>query len=161
MSTRRKIAVLSVISFGVSAVLVACFRLIPLLELNSSPDVSYALGKMVIVAAVEVQLAIVAVNLPSLKALWSKITGGSSIGPEPYYSQQRSYKLSTLRSSKGRGNRVSRGSITRMEHNMRSTESEEELFKQAAGLRRASHNPGIGITVTKEVTVRNEYKPCQ
>ncbi|KAL1592403.1 hypothetical protein SLS59_009756 [Nothophoma quercina] len=58
MSTRRKIAVLSVISFGVSAVLVACFRLIPLLELNSSPDVSYALGKMVIVAAVEVQLAI-------------------------------------------------------------------------------------------------------
>ncbi|KAF9700116.1 hypothetical protein EKO04_001590 [Ascochyta lentis] len=40
MSTRRKIAVLSVISFGASAVLVACLRLIPLFELNSSPNLS-------------------------------------------------------------------------------------------------------------------------
>ncbi|KAF1352738.1 hypothetical protein EJ07DRAFT_23355, partial [Lizonia empirigonia] len=77
MSTRRKVAVLAVISFGASAVLVACFRLIPLFELNSSPDLSYVLGKMIIVAALEIQLAIVAVNLPSLKALWNKMTGVS------------------------------------------------------------------------------------
>lgn len=159
MSTRRKVAVLSVISFGVSAVLVACFRLIPLFELNSSPDLSYVLGKMVIVAAVEIQLAIVAVNLPSLKALWHKMTGGSSTGSKPAYSRQRSYKLSTLASSsKGKSNKVSRGSITRMEHNVRSTESEEELFKQA-GLRRASRSPDAGIFVTKEVTVKNDYIP--
>lgn len=159
MSTHHKIAVLSVISFGASAVLVACFRLVPLFELNASPDLSYVLGKMVIVAAIEIQLAIIAVNLPSLKALWIKMTGGSSVGPEPYNSRQRSYKLSTMKSSKGKRNRVSKGSITRMEHNVRSTESEEELFKQVAGPRRASHNPETGIIVTKEVTVKNEYKP--
>lgn len=155
MSVRRKIAVLSVISFGASAVLVACFRLIPLFELNSSPDVSYVLGKMVIVAAVEIQLAIVAVNLPSLKALWIKITGGSSAASGPYYSRERGYKLSTIKSSKGPSNRISRGSITRMEHNVPNTESEEELFKQA-GMRRASTHPDACITVTKEVTVENE-----
>lgn len=159
MSTRRKIAVLSVIGFGVSAVLVACFRLIPLFELNSSPDLSYVLGKMVIVAAVEIQLAIIAVNLPSLKALWIKMTGGSSAASEPYDSRRKSYRLSTIKSGpKGRNNRVSRGSITRMEHNVRATESEEELFNQV-GPTRASHNPDAGIVVTREVTVKNEYKP--
>lgn len=157
MSLRRKVAVLSVISFGASAVLVACFRLIPLLELNSSPDLSYVLGKMVIVAAVEIQLAIIAVNLPSLKALWTKITGGSSAGSTRYYSRKRGYKLSAL-SSEGKSDRVSRGTITRMEHNVPHTESEEELFKQA-GLKRASPQADAGITVTREVTVEDERQP--
>jgi hypothetical protein len=80
MSLRRKIAVLSVIGFGSSSVLVTCFRLIPLQELNTSPDVSWVLSKMVVVAALEIQLAVIAVNLPSLKALWTKLTGGSSSG---------------------------------------------------------------------------------
>lgn len=157
MSIRRKIAVLSVISFGVSAVLVACFRLIPLFELNSSPDVSYVLGKMVVVAAIEIQLAIVAVNLPSMKALWIKMTGGSSAASGPYYSGERGYRLSTVKSSKDKSNRISRGTITRMEHNMPNTESEEELFRQAE-MRRASPHPDSCITVTKEVTVENEGK---
>ncbi|KAF3006506.1 hypothetical protein E8E13_004876 [Curvularia kusanoi] len=156
MSLRRKVAVLSVISSGASAVLVACFRLIPLFELNSSPDFSYVLGKMVIVAAIEIQLAIVAVNLPSLKALWTKVTGGSSAGSARNYARQKAYKLSAL-SSKGKSDRVSRGTITRMEHNVPHTESEEELFKQAE-LRRASPNPDVGITVTREVTVADELR---
>lgn len=159
MSTRRKVAVLAVISFGASAVLVACFRLIPLFELNSSPDISYVLGKMVIVAALEIQLAIVAVNLPSLKALWNKMTGGSSAGSKPSYSHQTSYKLSTLKSSsRSRSKRASRGSITRMEHDVRITESEEELFKQN-GRTQESQSSDAGIVVTREVTVKNEVKP--
>lgn len=157
MSTRRKVAVLSVISFGASAVLVACLRLIPLFELNSSPDTSYVLGKMVIVAAVEIQLAIIAVNLPSLKVLWNKVTGGSSAGSKPEYSRSRSYKMWTLKSSK---NRVSRGSITRLEHNVRSTESEEELFKQVGG-RKATQTPDTGITVTREVDLTSEHRPAE
>jgi hypothetical protein len=157
MSTRRKIAVLSVIGSGASAVLVACFRLIPLFELNSSPDTSYVLGKMVIVAAVEIQLAIIAVNLPSLKALWNKVTGGiwNSSGPDS--SRSRSYKMWSLKSSK---NRVSRGSITRLEHNVRSTESEEELWKQA-GARQAAQTPESGITITREVDLTSERRPVQ
>ncbi|ORY18830.1 hypothetical protein BCR34DRAFT_473086, partial [Clohesyomyces aquaticus] len=62
MSLRRKIPVLSVISFGACAVIIACFRLIPLFELNSSPDISYVFGKTVIVAVIEIQFAVVAVN---------------------------------------------------------------------------------------------------
>ena len=154
MSTRRKVAVLSVISFGTSAVLVACLRLIPLFELNSSPDVSYVLGKMVIVAAVEIQLAIIAVNLPSLKALWNKVTGGSSAGSKPGSSRSRSHRMWSLKSSK---NRVSRGSITRMENNVKGTESEEELWKQA-GARQAAQTPESGITVTQEVDMTSERR---
>jgi hypothetical protein len=157
MSLRRKIAVLSVISFGASAVLVACFRLIPLLELNSSLDFSYVLGKMVIVAAIEIQLAIIAVNLPSLKALWAKVTGGSSAASAKYYAgRQKGYRLSAL-SSKGKSDKASRGTITRMEHNVPHTESEEELFKRA-GIARASPQPDAGITVTREVTVADEVR---
>lgn len=157
MSTRRKVAVLSVISFGVSAVLVACFRLIPLFELNSSPDTSYVLGKMVIVAAVEIQLAIIAVNLPSLKALWNKMTGGSSAGSKSEYSRSRSLKMKTLKSSK---NRVSRGSITRLEHNVIGTESEEELWKQAGG-GRTTQTSETGITVTREVSLMSVRRPVE
>jgi hypothetical protein len=38
MSMRRKIAVLGVIAFGGSSVIIACFRLFPLLELSDDPD---------------------------------------------------------------------------------------------------------------------------
>jgi hypothetical protein len=137
MSTRRKIAVLSVIAFGSSSVIIACFRLIPLLELNSSPDVSWVLGKMIIVAALEIQFAVVAVNLPSLKALWMRYTGGSSAGTGPDKSDSKGYKLSDMdgkgagasksRATKSKG---SRGSLTRLERGISNTESEEELFRQ-------------------------------
>lgn len=141
MSMRRKVAVLSVIAFGSSSVIIACFRLIPLLELNSSPDTSWVLGEMVIVAALEIQFAVVAVNLPSLKALWMRITGGSSAGSGPSKSNSKGYKLSSLDRNgaqsaavgpwgKGGRSKGSRGSITRLENGITTTESEEELFRQ-------------------------------
>jgi hypothetical protein len=112
---------------------------------------------MVIVAAIEIQLAIIAVNLPSLKALWAKVTGGSSAASAKYYAgRQKGYRLSAL-SSKGKSDKVSRGTITRMEHNVPHTESEEELFKRA-GIARASPQPDAGITVTREVTVADEVR---
>jgi hypothetical protein len=137
MSTRRKIAVLSVIAFGSSSVIIACFRLIPLLELNDSPDTSWVLGKMIIVAALEIQFAVIAVNMPSLKALWMRMTNGSSAGSGPDNSNSKGYKLSGLKRngtgaqwSKGGRSKGSRGSITRLERDIASTESEEELFRQ-------------------------------
>ncbi|KAF2202070.1 hypothetical protein GQ43DRAFT_10513 [Delitschia confertaspora ATCC 74209] len=151
MSLRRKIAVLSIIGFGASAVLVAALRLIPLFEMNSSPDLSFVLGKMVIVAAVEVQLAIVAVNLPSLKALWTKLTGGSSSGSGKGYSDQKGYKLSSMEPGRSKKkSKHSRGSITALEQGLSSTESEEELFRQTGTTFLA---PG-GIKVTKMVDVK-------
>tara|TARA_R110002003_G_scaffold116_28_gene10315 strand:- start:16403 stop:16957 length:555 start_codon:yes stop_codon:yes gene_type:complete len=174
MSLRRKIAVLAVIGFGACAVIIACFRLIPLFELNSSPDTSYVLGKMVIIAALEIQFAIIAVNLPSLKALWMKLTGGSTTDSGQGYSGQKGYKLSSMerkaRSTSGVGayasgqgrsakSKGSRGSITRLE---RGTESEEELFRQGGTALKlpVQRMPmdGSGIKVTTDVNVRSMGK---
>lgn len=153
ISTRRKVAVVSVIGFGASAVFVACFRLIPLLELNSSPDFSYVLGKMVIIAAIEIQLAIIAVNLPSLKALWTTMAGESSAASKGQHRHGGSYKPSTSDSHrKKRTNRISRGSITQLEHNGQRTESQEELFTHT-GCSHMSGKPDTGIIRTREVAV--------
>ncbi|KAK8129974.1 hypothetical protein PG999_002354 [Apiospora kogelbergensis] len=77
MSPRRKFGVISVMGFGASAVVVAACRFIVLYELGYNPDISFVLGKMVIVAGIEVQCAVIAVNLPSMKPLWTKVVGGS------------------------------------------------------------------------------------
>ncbi|KAJ8107946.1 hypothetical protein OPT61_g8514 [Boeremia exigua] len=156
MSTRRKIGVIAVISSGISAVLVACFRLIPLQEMNTSPDLSYVLGEMIIVAAIEVHLAIVAANLPSLKALWTRVSGGSSNASQPYYLPQQSYKLSTFRSHcKMRESRVSNGNFSGASRSLPNKDSQEELFKKA-GRTQVLTNADLGIVVTQEITVKNE-----
>ncbi|CAG1979848.1 unnamed protein product [Fusarium graminearum] len=79
MTLRRKITVLSVLVFGIVSLTVALIRLPILVSVTSmESDVSIDVRKMVIVAAFEVQCAIVAVNLPSFKALWVKIKGRQS-----------------------------------------------------------------------------------
>ncbi|KAF2645996.1 hypothetical protein P280DRAFT_465739 [Massarina eburnea CBS 473.64] len=160
MTLRRKLAVISVLSFGASAVIVAAFRLLPLLELGSNPDVSYVLGKMVIVAALEIQFAVIAVNLPPLKALWMKWTGGSSNGSN-MQSGAKAYKLGSINKgregdSKASKGRSKRGSVTRMEHGDPGTESEEELFKQA-GLRGKTADNGDVISITTEAVRSEEH----
>ncbi|KAF2130545.1 hypothetical protein P153DRAFT_220463 [Dothidotthia symphoricarpi CBS 119687] len=166
MSIRRKIGVLSVISFGASTVLVALLRLIPLVELNSSADFSYVLGKIVVVAAFEIQLAIIAINLPSMKALWLRLTGGgSSSGSNPGRSKDGRYKLSSMKgasqdlgtiggsSRQARRNKLSRGSITHLEHDVRDTDSQEELFRQAGyPIDHDAEQADSGIVVTTELT---------
>lgn len=124
MTLRRKIAVLSVIAFGASAVIVACFRLIPLLELYTSPDASWVLGKMVVVASLEIQLAVVASNLPSMKALWLHWTRASaeSSGGQ---SGEGGIKLGSVERRGGK-----RGSVTVLERGG-GNESEEELTRAA------------------------------
>jgi hypothetical protein len=170
MSKRRKIAVLSVIAFGSSSVIIACFRLIPLLELNTSPDTSWVLGKMVIVAALEIQFAVIAVNLPSLKALWMRLTAGRMSSSGQSNSNQKGYKLSSLERnganssgvgqwSKAGKSKGSRGSITRLERCITSTESEEELFRQDGTLMQlpmqGTKGDGNGIKVTTDVNIKS------
>jgi len=173
MSLRRKAAVLGVMVFGSSSVIIACFRLMPLLELNDSPDTSWVLGKMVIVAALEIQFAIIAVNLPSLKALWTKFGGGSSSGSGPGggSSTQKGYKLSSLgqivtigSEAKGPrgtrwGKKARRGSITRLEQGVTATESEEELCRKGGATSQTGHLAQEGdigaITVTKDYDVKS------
>ncbi|CAN9248514.1 unnamed protein product [Alternaria alternata] len=174
MSVRRKAAVLGVMAFGSSSVIIACFRLIPLMELNNSPDTSWVLGKMVIVAALEIQFAIIAVNLPSLKALWTRVAGGPSYGSgggERGSSKQKGYNLSSLGQiitigSEGKGpggskwgKRAHRGSITRLEQGVTATESEEELCRQGNIPLRTLNSAQEGelgtIKVTKDYDVKS------
>ncbi|KAF2493711.1 hypothetical protein BU16DRAFT_562676 [Lophium mytilinum] len=158
MSTRRKIGVLAVIGFGGAAVLISGCRIIILYQLHVSPDTPYILGKMVIIAALEVEFAIMAVNLPSVKALWNKMVGGGSSagsGAVGYSSGNRSkgYKLSSFEpgSRTGGGSKLgkSRGSFTISKLD-RGSESEEELFRQA----------GMGgqIKVTTNVAITSDDK---
>jgi hypothetical protein len=152
MPPRRKIAVLSIIAFGSSSPIIACFRLIPLLQLNSSPDVSWVLGIIVIVASFEIQCAIIAANLPSLKALWARVTG-ESVGPSGRGSEGRKgYRLSDVGKSGGRS-KSSRGSITRLERGNASTESEEELFRQGG----MKFDTGT-IKVTRDYSVKSSER---
>lgn len=70
MSMKRRLGVLVVITTGGSAVLVGALRAIILAEFGSSPDFTWSLGKMVIISNVEMQVAILAANMPALKAFY-------------------------------------------------------------------------------------------
>ncbi|KAJ4983916.1 hypothetical protein SVAN01_10602 [Stagonosporopsis vannaccii] len=115
---------------------------------------------MVIVAATEIQLATIAVELPSLKALSTRMAGESSAASNGYHRRGGDYKISTLDSHRKRrytGYREgalkgSRGSTKRFEHNGGIAESQEQLFTQA-GRTSASIKSDNGIIVTREVAV--------
>lgn len=152
MSRRKKIAVTGVLGFGASSVIVAGCRFIILAELGATKDPSYVLGNMVIVAAFEIQLAIIAVNLPAMKSLYSGMTGGSSNDQSEPISGSNGYKLSSMDArGKGRRSTTSRKnlaapvvdvSITRH----MASESEEELWQR---------EPQGKVQVTKTVEVRS------
>lgn len=150
MSRRKKIAVTGVLSFGASSVIVAACRFIVLAELGTTTDPSFVLGNMVIVAAIEIQLAMVAVNLPAMKALYTGMTGGSSNNQSEPISGSNGYKLSSM---DGKGNKMRSApsrknlaapvvdvSITRH----MASESEEELWQR-------EHQGKVQITKTVEI----------
>lgn len=129
MNLRRKATIISVLSFGILSVTVAIIRLPVLISVSSmKTDASIDVGKMIIVASFEVQCAIVAVNLPAMKALWTKIR--RRFGSEEDESPQESFKLSSARRKRrGDTNGTSTmGSVTRLERGLETTESKEELF---------------------------------
>jgi hypothetical protein len=150
MSRRKKIAVSGVLGFGASSVVVAACRFIILAELGYTQDPSYVLGKMVIVAAIEIQLAIVAVNLPAMKSLFSGLTGGSSNDHSAPIIDSNGYELSSteakgkkMRSASSRKNQAAPVADVSITRHM-ATESEEELWQQ-------QHQGAVQVTRTVEV----------
>ncbi|RDW90561.1 uncharacterized protein DSM5745_02336 [Aspergillus mulundensis] len=152
MSPRRKIAVLGIICFGSLSVVTALCRFVVQKQLISEPDTSYIMGRMVIVAGIEIQIAVVAVNLPALRSLFTKVLGSSheASGSYPYNNQKGVHRLSSLKShSKGPG--VRKG-LRRSEPRdgvlgATLTGSEEELMRQQGGS--ASH---IHVITNVDVT---------
>ncbi|ROW16852.1 hypothetical protein VPNG_01523 [Cytospora leucostoma] len=173
MPLRGKLEVVSVMTFGVCSVAIACARVPIIISLFSNPDTSSQLGKMVIIAAVEIQAAIVAVNLPCIKSFWSRFrsrnlteSSGGTPGARAYYRMPFMGKRSNGDKSDGEG--MPLGTVTRLERGMPSTESEERLFEQSKGdgpkrspegtegphdVKRSSRN---GIMVTTKVDVVSE-----
>lgn len=150
MSRRKKIAVTGVLGFGTSSVIVAGCRFIVLAELGTTKDPSFVLGNMVIVAAFEIQLAIIAVNLPAMKALYSGMTGGSGNDQSEPISGSNGYRLSSmdargkkLRSTASRKNPAAPVVDVSITRHMAS-ESEEELWQR-------EHQGKVQVTKTIEI----------
>jgi hypothetical protein len=167
-SVRRRITLIAVITFGGSAVLVSFLRLIVLHEFDVNPDFTYTLGKMVIISAVELDVAIMAANAPSMKALWLKYiskkpfqsttTGGNS--SSSYRKESSGDTNNELSTISAKSNRIKKSGHTRVtsvdcgttpgvgeEQDQRwRNDSKEELFQESSG----------GITVTSTVGVQSK-----
>lgn len=153
MSAKRKIAVLSVICFGGCAVLIALFRLIILNQLATNPDLSYVLGRMIIVAALEIEIAVISVNLPAMKSLFTRLTKATN--DDSGYPSGDRYKLSShmkKSSSKRTGdfssnpNGQSSGNVRTLAGTL--TESEEELIR-GRGLGNIHVTTHVDVTTVK------------
>ncbi len=155
MSTGRKIRVIAVVGFGGTAVLVSMLRLIILYQFYVNPDFPYILGRMIIISCLEIEIAIIAANMPSMKALWSrKISKSSRSGTG---SNSAGYKLSDLENSKEHRSKAIRSAGVRNSMAGKDlsgqpsqtwlNESEEELFA------------GTGqIKVTTDIKVKSVAK---
>jgi hypothetical protein len=170
MNLRRKVTVISVLAFGIVSVTVAILRLPVLISVSSmKTDASIDVGKMIIVASFEVQFAIVAANLPAMKALWTKVKGKYSSAGSGEPSLEKPYHLSFMRRGK-RGDRnkhSSMGSITRLENGLTNNESQQELVEgtnerpksATVGFQElcptdAKYSEGQAIVVTTDVDVQ-------
>lgn len=71
MSAKRRMTVLAVVTTGGSAVLVCGLRGIVLVEASTSPDFTFTLGKLLVMLNIELQVAIIAANMPSLKSFYT------------------------------------------------------------------------------------------
>lgn len=149
-SLRRRLTLIAVITFGGMSPLVSFLRIIVLHQFEASPDFTWTLGKMVIVSAIELDVAIMASNAASMKAIWVKYFGKNPFGSTgeqgpSSYPKQKSNELVNLpynshakRSGHTRMASVD-GNGSRGRKEPWENDSEEELFK------------GTGITVTSSV----------
>lgn len=142
---------LSVFTFGISALVVGLVRFHALMSLNEFTNTSYGVGEMMIVAALEFNFAILAVNLPAMKCLYLRLTGRDTMGGSsgPSNTPDGVYGLSSLGRKAQRQKLNDLGTITRLEQGVAGSESEEELWKQG---RSGKKGGDAGIMVTRDVT---------
>jgi hypothetical protein len=72
MPRSQKIAVISVFLFGASAVFMSIIRFHSLIAINSIFNTSRGVGETMIIAALELNLAAIAANLPAIRSIWVK-----------------------------------------------------------------------------------------
>ncbi|KAL4968678.1 uncharacterized protein BDV14DRAFT_196978 [Aspergillus stella-maris] len=155
MSTRRKIAVLGIICFGSLSVVTALCRFIVQKQLISEEDTSYIMGRMIIVAGIEIEVAVVAVNLPALRSLFSNLVGSShetSSYHQYDHNQEGAHRLSSLKShpqgTRKGFNFASRGLPPVSSLGATLTGSEEELMRQQGN---STHDLKIHVVTDVDV----------
>jgi uncharacterized membrane protein YhaH (DUF805 family) len=72
MPRRKKIGVMAVFSFGAGSVIMSIIRHHSLLRIINIQTTSSGLGEVLIVVALEINLAAIAVNLPAIRSIWVK-----------------------------------------------------------------------------------------
>lgn len=135
VSKKRKLGLFVVIGFGACSVLISVLRLIVLYQFYSNPDFTYILGKMVIISSLELEVAIIAANLPSMRSVWIKhVTEGTLRSSKATAANAHSLEELGHKStvSKGRGytspKRVSTVTAEMGNGTTLRSDSEEQLF---------------------------------
>jgi hypothetical protein len=148
VSLRKRLMLISIVSLGGVEVLVSLLRLIVLREFQKGTDFTYVLGKLIIISSVEIEVAIICANAPSLKIFWAKHISKSIYGTGK---EQYDQSLSPMSSRAKSGRRsipqgsyivsssfnpeppVPRGTVSSSREELRN-ESEETLAKHDSGI---------------------------
>ncbi|CZR51053.1 uncharacterized protein PAC_00928 [Phialocephala subalpina] len=72
VSLRKRLTLISIVSLGGIVVVISLVRLIVLREFQKGTDFTYTLGKLIIISSIEIEVAIMVANGPSLKIFWAK-----------------------------------------------------------------------------------------
>ena len=80
MSLKRRLQVLAVVTTGGSSVVVSCLRLIIIHRFTITDDILWEMGHICTVSAAEMEVAIVAANMPGISAFYKAWRGGTLSG---------------------------------------------------------------------------------
>jgi hypothetical protein len=111
---------ISIVSLGGVVVLISSLRMIVLREFQIGTDITYCLGKLIIISSIEIDVAIMAANGPSLKTFWSRFISPSNGSNDDY---TNTYKLSDMSSGERKRTMISQSSC----HVMSNFESDQVI----------------------------------
>lgn len=107
------------------------------------------MGRMIIVAGIEIEIAVIAVNLPALRSLFTKIVGSSH---DPVsHAHGDAHKLSSLNSVGNRQLKGMFGGSHKANHPLSATltESEEELMRQGENFKGIHVMTNVDVSIAK------------
>ncbi|PMD65643.1 uncharacterized protein K444DRAFT_608218 [Hyaloscypha bicolor E] len=176
VSVRKRLTLIGILSLGSLVVLVSMLRIIVLVQFEKNIDLTYTLGKLIIISSIEIDLAIIAANAPSLKIYWSKYISRpntptrkdqyesitlSTMEGKKVLSQASSCHISSSNKSGARSNMIS-PEIMAEEADIGIAISHERMLGELTrGSQEALWNSEDGIIVTSSVGVVVQDKPRQ
>lgn len=163
VSIRKRIALISILSLGFIVVIISCIRLAVLLEFDPDPklsDFTWVLGKLIIISSVELEVAIIVANAPSLKTLAEKWFKGRTYGEGSKSLGSRSGRgrvelgyvvdcvpMTDVKTHpKRKVQRLDKDAQLEGENRLGKTDSEEELWKHDSGI---IVERSVGVVVTE------------